>query len=178
MAAYHEALMRRLGMIDELGTNATALMPQRATPQINLPAAEQYSGPVGASGGGGGKGFNSFMGAISAKESGNNYGARNRDSGAMGKYQIMPANIQGNRGWDYEALGRNISTSQFMASPQLQEAIAKYKLQQYYNKWVLLVLPLHGMLVREQRLSTSRTPVGTRGSKVIIQALRRMLTLF
>ena len=115
MAAYHEALMRRLGMIDELGTNATALTPQRVEPQINLPAAEQYSGPVG-----GGKGFSSFMGAISAKESGNNYGARNRDSGAMGKYQIMPANIQGNRGWDYEALGRNISTSQFMASPHLQ----------------------------------------------------------
>ena len=134
MAAYHEALMRRLGMIDELGTNATALMPRRVEPQINLPAAEQYSGPVGATSGGG-KGFNSFMGAISAKESGNNYSARNRDSGAMGKYQIMPANIQGNRGWDYEALGRNISTSQFMASPQLQEAIAKYKLQQYYNKW-------------------------------------------
>lgn len=79
--------------------------------------------------------FGKFLAAISGQESGGNYSARNRSSGAMGKYQIMPSNIRGSRGWDYEALGRNITESQFMASPQLQEAIARYKLQQYYNKW-------------------------------------------
>lgn len=132
MASYHDALMRRLSMIDELGANATRLSQPTPTPQINMPDIQQNGGsnlpaPTG--------GFGAFMGAISSKESGGNYGARNKDSGAMGKYQIMPANIQGNRGWDYEALGRNISTSQFMGSPQLQEQIAQYKLKEYYNKW-------------------------------------------
>lgn len=80
--------------------------------------------------------FGKFISAISGQESGGSYGARNRDSGAMGKYQIMPGNIRGKgKGWDFEALGRDISEAQFMASPQLQEAIARYKLQQYFNKW-------------------------------------------
>jgi hypothetical protein len=73
-----------------------------------------------------------LMRAIGGQESGNNYAAVNRDSGAMGKYQILPSNIQGSgRGWDYEALGRDITTQQFMASPQLQEQIAQFKLGQY-----------------------------------------------
>lgn len=80
--------------------------------------------------------FNSLVSSIGSKESSNNYGAVNRQSGAMGKYQIMPSNIIGSgRGWDYEALGRDITTSQFMHSPEIQEQIARYKLQQYYNKY-------------------------------------------
>lgn len=87
-------------------------------------------------GGTGNSTFDKFVSAISGQESSGNYGARNRSSGAMGKYQIMPGNIRGSgRGWDYEALGRDISESQFMGSPQLQEAIARYKLQSYYKKW-------------------------------------------
>jgi hypothetical protein len=103
-------------------------------PEINMP---KVNTSLGGSTGGGGKGntFDSFLRAISGQESGGNYGARNRDSGAMGKYQIMPGNISGSGGWDYEALGRNITTSQFMASPQLQESIAQYKLQSYYSKY-------------------------------------------
>ena len=85
---------------------------------------------------GGGSAFNQFKNAIGLKESNNNYGARNSQSGAMGKYQIMPSNIKGaGIGWDYEALGYDVSTSQFMKSPQIQEQIANYKLQQYYNKY-------------------------------------------
>lgn len=80
--------------------------------------------------------FEKFVNQIASKESNNNYGAVNRHSGAMGKYQIMPSNIQGaGRGWDYEALGRDVTTAQFMKSPQIQEQIARYKLQQYYNKY-------------------------------------------
>lgn len=81
------------------------------------------------------RGFAAFMQAISGQESGGSYGARNSSTGAMGKYQIMPGNISGSGGWDVEALGHNVSTSAFMKSPQIQEAIAKYKLQQYYNKY-------------------------------------------
>lgn len=135
MEGYHEALMRRLQMIDDLGSSATMMQAAQTPsgpPNINLGAAH-----VGNSGGGAqpGGSFGAFLKAISGQESGGNYGARNRDSGAMGKYQIMPANIQGNGGWDYEALGRNISVSQFMKSPELQEKIAQYKLKNYYDKW-------------------------------------------
>ena len=80
--------------------------------------------------------FAKFINAISGQESGGSYTTRNKSSGAMGKYQIMPGNLDGKKsGWDYEALGRDISAAQFMGSPQLQEAIARYKLQQYYNKY-------------------------------------------
>lgn len=73
--------------------------------------------------------------ALGAQESGNRYGARNSSSGAMGRWQVMPANIQGTRrGWDYEVLGRDISTSQFMNSPKLQDAIVRAKFGNYYRQ--------------------------------------------
>jgi len=144
---YHDALMNRLDMINGLGQNATSLanaaqarkMPEIVMPSPNWGAAPQQQSAGGSSGtastGRSGGSLDSFLKAISGQESGGNYNARNKDSGAMGKYQIMPSNISGNRGWDYEALGRNISTSQFMGSPELQEQIAQYKLTQYYNKY-------------------------------------------
>lgn len=100
----------------------------------NIPGGSTNTGNINIPGASGT--FGKFLAAISGQESGGNYSARNRSSGAMGKYQIMPSNIRGSgKGWDYEALGRDISEAQFMASPQLQEAIARYKLQQYYNKY-------------------------------------------
>lgn len=134
---YHSALMRRLGMIQDLGSSATALAQAQSAsrPSVDFSgmpspnaAPQQYQGQAG--------GFGSFLRAIAGQESGGNYGARNRDSGAMGKYQIMPANLGGRgSGWDYEALGRDVSVGQFLGSPQIQEAIAQYKLQQYYKKY-------------------------------------------
>ena len=79
--------------------------------------------------------FEKFVNAITGQESGGNYNARNSSSGAMGRYQIMPSNIAGSGGWDKEALGYNISSQQFMSNPKLQDAIARYKLQQYFNKY-------------------------------------------
>jgi hypothetical protein len=79
--------------------------------------------------------FGAFVKAIAGKESGGSYQARNSDSGAMGKYQIMPSNIEGPGGWDMEILGRNITPQQFMANPALQDKIALGKLRQYYNKY-------------------------------------------
>lgn len=93
------------------------------------------AGIIGGGGGGKPRSFRNFIQAISGQESGGNYGAVNSSSGAMGKYQIMPANIQGSGGWDQEALGRNITTQQFLSSPKLQEAIARYKLRNYYNNY-------------------------------------------
>ena len=92
--------------------------PPQVTPMPNVP-----------------KGYNAFEHAIQMKESGGNYGVVNHDSGALGKYQIMPGNIAGPGGWDMEALGRNITPQAFLSHPKLQEAIAQFKLRQYYNKY-------------------------------------------
>lgn len=108
--------------------------------QINTSIGQGVGPDLTPNGGGyrptGNTSFDKFMASISAQESGGSYGARNRDSGAMGKYQIMPGNLNGSgRGWDFEALGRDVSSSQFMSSPQIQEQIAAYKMRQYYNKY-------------------------------------------
>ena len=88
------------------------------------------------SGGGGGDNFQSFLSAISGQESGGSgYKSVNKTSGAMGKYQVMPSNINGAGGWDKEALGHDITSAQFMADPKMQEKIAQFKLQKYYNKY-------------------------------------------
>lgn len=80
--------------------------------------------------------FETFKNAIAKQESGSSYSARNSMSGAMGKYQIMPSNIAGaGKGWDYTALGYDVSPAQFMASPQIQEKVANHFLQGYYNKY-------------------------------------------
>jgi hypothetical protein len=146
---FDSQIRERMPMIQSIGdaqnqyvqaAAARRLALQRAQDQAALAGAAQegaansqvqLQGVSGAS-----QGFGTFMNAISKQESGGNYGARNRDSGAMGKYQIMPGNIEGaGRGWDYEALGHDVSTAQFMSSPQIQEKIAQYKLQQYYKKY-------------------------------------------
>lgn len=76
-----------------------------------------------------------FLKAIAEQESGGNYNAVNSGSGAMGKYQIMPSNIQGSGGWDQEILGRNISTQAFLNNPRLQERIARGKLTNYFRQF-------------------------------------------
>lgn len=136
--AYHDALMRRLGMIEDLGSNATQLAQMAAAnrrPSVdltNMPAPNAPNAPQGNPSGG----FGAFLKAIAGQESGGNYSAQNRSSGAMGKYQIMPSNIMGvKRGWDYEALGRDVNIGEFLGSPQIQEAIAQYKLRSYYQKY-------------------------------------------
>lgn len=94
-------------------------------------SVDPSSGKVSGTGG-----FAQFMKAISQQESGGNYGAINKTSGAMGKYQIMPSNILGTHtGWDWQVLGRDINEAEFLNSPQIQEQIATAKLQGYYNKY-------------------------------------------
>lgn len=134
---YDAAIRRRLSIIDQMGEGANATAASR---QQQMAAAAQqaqqnsYQGMPQADQGfrRPGGNFGSFVSAISGRESGGNYGARNRDSGALGKYQIMPGNIPS---WSREALGHSISAGQFYRSPKLQEQIAQYKLRQYYNQY-------------------------------------------
>lgn len=89
-------------------------------------------------------GVKQIMEAVAIQESGGDYNKRgpvidNPNSPyygerAMGKYQVMPGNLPQ---WSREALGYEVTPEQFMASPQLQEAIAMYQfgknIQQYGN---------------------------------------------
>lgn len=91
-----------------------------------------FSGGGGSGGARGGNEFERFVNAIAGKESGGNYRAINRSSGALGKYQIMPGNVGP---WSKAALGRRVSTSEFLNNPQIQEAVARYMLRKYYNQY-------------------------------------------
>lgn len=142
---YDAAIRRRLDLINAMGTEATgrahnyaAMVAQRQAQQQAAQQAQSYAnaqwapGPVNSGGPGGGNELERFIRAIAGKESGGNYSARNRDSGALGKYQIMPGNIPS---WSRAALGRSISASQFLRSPALQEQIARHQLSSYYKRW-------------------------------------------
>lgn len=114
----------------EASLNAAAVAGARANQNAFASAGARQEGSAT------GSGFQKFMNAISKQESGGNYGAINKMSGALGKYQIMPSNILGTHtGWDWEVLGRDINTADFINSPQIQEQIASSKLQGYYNKY-------------------------------------------
>lgn len=72
--------------------------------------------------------IDSFMAAISGQESGGNYNAVNKDSGASGRFQIMPSNWPS---WAQQAgLPANAPRT-----PQNQDLVAKYKMSQYYNQF-------------------------------------------
>jgi hypothetical protein len=89
-------------------------------------------GPDLGSIGSGGGNLEKLMRAIRSQESGGNYGAVNRDSGAMGAYQIMPFNLNS---WSQSALGHSVSRGQFMSNPQIQDAIARWQLGNYLKKY-------------------------------------------
>ena len=74
--------------------------------------------------------------AIGQFESGGNYQAMGpvtkKGDRAYGKYQIMGNNIPS---WSKEALGRSVSTEEFLSSPGLQDKIALHKMKQYHDKY-------------------------------------------
>lgn len=74
-----------------------------------------------------------FFAAVGQQESGGNYNAENAESGAFGKYQIMPGNWEG---WKNEAASAGVDVaSGEMTDPKAQEAVAKFKLGQYYDRY-------------------------------------------
>lgn len=130
------SFLNRLGQIGQSGTYTPQMKLPAPKPQTALqPFAGLGAGPyansgvtAGTSAVGGDLGR--LLSAIRGQESGGRYSATN-PSGASGAYQILRSNFEGNGGWDREALGRDVSYQQFMSSPQIQDAIAKYKLGQY-----------------------------------------------
>jgi hypothetical protein len=157
---YHQGLMDQLNQINTMGASATADYQNLAAQQAQAKALQQAAAnaalanktttnlnqlqsqaqvDTGSSNvgvktptGTGKNTFSNFLGAISQRESGGNYKAVNRDSGALGKYQIMPGNVPS---WSKEALGHSITAQQFISNPAIQEKIAQYKLNYYYSKY-------------------------------------------
>lgn len=89
------------------GMGAPPMVPPQMAPQaggleaLPVPDAMFPEGEVGMAGGGmvsfaagGGIDFDRFRNAIIQQESGGDYGVVNRESGAMGAYQFMPATAQ------------------------------------------------------------------------------------
>lgn len=72
-----------------------------------------------------------FLNAVKGQESGGRYDVVN-DIGAVGAYQVMPGNIGP---WTQAALGRALTPAQFRASPAAQEAVARWRLGSYVNKY-------------------------------------------
>lgn len=109
--------------------------------QLNFSMPGLVSSPGMAnnsSSGGGGSELDRLIRAIRGQESGGkgNYSAYNGLYGASGAYQILPSNwtAQGT-GWDMDALGRDVSYDEFMRSPQIQDAIARHRLNIYLQKY-------------------------------------------
>lgn len=81
-----------------------------------------------ATGGGGPGGIDQFMAAIGGLESGGDYGAVNDDTGAAGKFQIMPENWAP---WAERAgLGRGAPRT-----PENQEIVARHVMSEYYQRF-------------------------------------------
>lgn len=51
---------------------------------------------------------------------------------ALGRYQVMEANIGP---WSQEALGRAVSPDEFLANPEIQDAVAGHRFQQYMQQF-------------------------------------------
>lgn len=73
------------------------------------------------------EGLDAFMLAIGGAESGGNYNATNKDSGAHGKYQIMPSN--------WPAWSREAGIPGAPQTPANQERVARFKMAQYYRQF-------------------------------------------
>lgn len=73
-----------------------------------------------------------LMHAIAGKESGSRYNAVNPDSGALGKYQIMPFNLAN---WAKAAGIPTPTRQQFLADPNMQELMARTQFQQALSRY-------------------------------------------
>ena len=76
-------------------------------------------------------GFDAFMRSIATQESGGNYSVVN-SIGAVGKYQVMKANIPG---WSRQVLGYSVSWQKFRDTPSIQEKVVRGILKGYYDSW-------------------------------------------
>lgn len=74
--------------------------------------------------------------AMLIQESGDSYSIVNKDSGALGRYQVMPANLTARSGdWGTLYLKRRVSPQEFLNSPRIQDQIAMGRFKYYFDKY-------------------------------------------
>lgn len=72
--------------------------------------------------------------AIITQESSGDAAIVNKDSGALGYGQVLPENLAGEgKGWDFEALGRDLTPDEFLADPDAQTRIINHQLSTIYE---------------------------------------------
>lgn len=72
--------------------------------------------------------------AIITQESAGDAAVVNRDSSALGLAQILPENLEGTgKGWDFEALGKDLTPDEFLADPDAQTRIINHQLSNIYE---------------------------------------------
>lgn len=76
--------------------------------------------------------LDTFLWAIGQVESGGNYNAVNPNSGALGRWQVMPSNVCP---WTIEAIGFCASATQFLDNPWIQIDVATKILGGYYYRY-------------------------------------------
>ena len=73
-----------------------------------------------------------FLNALSSQESGGNYGAVNKNTGALGRWQVLPGNVSP---WAKKYLGINMTADQFHRNPALQDKLVRAVLGSYVSKY-------------------------------------------
>ena len=91
------------------------------------------AGASGASGGGSGDktDFERVRQAMTAQESGGNYGIVN-SIGATGRYQVMPQNIGP---WTKQYLGKEMTQQEFRNDPAAQDKVFEGRMGDYYKQF-------------------------------------------
>lgn len=73
-----------------------------------------------------------FLAAMSSQESGGNYSAVNKHTGALGRWQVLPSNVPA---WAKRYLGIKLTANQFLRSPSMQDRLVKAVLGSYVSKY-------------------------------------------
>ena len=73
-----------------------------------------------------------FLSAMSSQESSGNYSAVNQNTGALGRWQVMPNNVPA---WAKKYLGITLTPQQFLRNPGMQDRLVKAVLGSYVSKY-------------------------------------------
>lgn len=106
-------------------TNRTRLAKVKASPQVHYPSPGKPAPHKTSEKG-------KFIWAEGQQESGGNYGVRNASSGALGRWQIMPANLPG---WATQCHMGVVSPDYFLSHDQYQNDMVWCILGGYYDTY-------------------------------------------
>lgn len=130
------ALNKGFGSLPPLGASAPVPSGGGAAPSGVGAPLRPVSDSSGADTGGEREDVNALKTALGPMESGNRYdikGPLHKKYGyPLGKYQVMESNLPQ---WSQAALGRVVSSEEYLRSPELQEKIAGHRMGQIIDKY-------------------------------------------